>query len=121
MAKKCPSLQNAKSSGLAYAKGLSGGESHFESGISMDSQTTPLEFDRITYRCTTCQRVGIIKSAGLALTAVCLEGVCPHCGTRSVRRFELLTVDRWLHDEVASPETEQIERSVVRPIRGMGA
>ena len=61
------------------------------------------QFDRVTYMCPNCSTGGCISNVWVNLTAVRLEGYCPRCGTRSVRSYSLLHIDRWLTGECERP------------------
>jgi hypothetical protein len=62
-------------------------------------------YDRIEFTCGKCHRLGVITAVLLNLTDVVLEGGCPECKSASspysVNRAQ---VDRWLKDEVDSPD-----------------
>jgi phage FluMu protein Com len=62
-------------------------------------------YDRIEFRCGKCHRLGVITGVLLNLTEVLLEGGCPKCGSvSSPYSVDRAHVDRWLKDEVDSPD-----------------
>jgi hypothetical protein len=56
--------------------------------------------DAISYICPVCHVPANIVSVWINLTYLFLEALCPECGKRSARKFDLLKIDRWLQDGI---------------------
>ncbi len=82
-----------------------------------------IPMDRVQPNCRTCPnrtRMNIV-AAWISLTRVCLEAKCPACGQINATCFDLLKVDRWIHDSAGAelPEGIDVEMTsrVESPVR----
>ena len=69
----------------------------------MGKEGLGLSYDRITYECPVCHIQGYVKAVWVGLYEVKLEFECRCCGVVTVRDFDRVRIDAWLHGEIESP------------------